>query len=51
MRHLVFFLGGAASLAWQILWHLDLSLALGVSAQGAALTLAAVMVGLGLGAL
>ncbi|MBL9114843.1 MAG: hypothetical protein JNJ83_07515 [Verrucomicrobiaceae bacterium] len=51
MRHVIFFLGGAAALSWQILWHLDLSLALGASAQGAALTLAAVMVGLGIGAL
>ncbi len=48
---LVFFLGGVAALSWQVLWHLDLSLALGVSARGTALTIATVMTGMTLGAL
>lgn len=48
---LVFFVAGAAALSWQVLWHLDLSLALGVSARGTALTVATVMAGMTLGAL
>ncbi|NNE91156.1 MAG: fused MFS/spermidine synthase [Verrucomicrobiales bacterium] len=48
---LLFFLGGIAALSWQVLWHLDLSLALGVSAKGTALTVATVMAGITLGAL
>ncbi len=48
---LLLFLAGAAALSWQVLWHLDLSLALGVSAQGAALTVATVMLGMASGTL
>lgn len=49
--YLSLFLAGLAALSWQVLWHLDLSLALGVSAQGAALTVGTVMVGMMAGAL
>ncbi|MBP6784977.1 MAG: hypothetical protein KA152_14375, partial [Verrucomicrobiales bacterium] len=45
------FLAGFAALSWQVLWHLDLSLALGVSARGAALTVGTAMVGMMTGAL
>lgn len=45
------FLAGFAALSWQVLWHLDLSLALGVSARGAALTVGTVMAGMMAGAL
>jgi hypothetical protein len=37
-------------LSWQVLWQLDLSLSLGTSAKGTALTVAVVMTGLALGA-
>ena len=47
---LVFFTGGAA-LCWQVLWQLDVSLSLGVSAQAAAFTIVVVMGGLACGAL
>src|SRR5207249_4260989 len=36
---------GVAALSWQVLWQLDLALALGVSAKGAALTIATAMAG------
>ena len=42
---------GFAALSWQVLWQLDLSLSLGVSAQAAALTIATVMGGMTVGAL
>jgi len=45
------FLGGFAALSWQVLWQLDLTLALGVSAKGTALTVATVMAGMTTGAL
>lgn len=45
------FLTGAAALSWQVLWQLDVSLALGVSAQAAAFTMVLVMGGLASGAL
>lgn len=45
------FLTGAAALSWQVLWQLDVSLALGVSAQAAAFTMVVVMGGLASGAL
>ena len=48
---LIFFFGGVAALSWQVLWQLDLALALGVSAKGTALTVAVVMSGMTLGAL
>lgn len=41
---------GAAALAWEVIWQIQTSLALGVSAHGAALTLAATMGGMSLGA-
>lgn len=47
---LVFFTGGAA-LSRQVLWQLDVSTALGVSAQAAAFTIVIVMGGLACGAL
>ncbi len=43
--------GGAAALSWEALWQLKASLALGVSALGTALTLAATMAGMTVGAL
>jgi len=43
-------LAGLAALSWQVLWQLDLALCLGVSAKGAALTLATVMAGMSSGA-
>ncbi len=45
------FLGGFAALSWQVLWQLDLTLALGVSAKSTALTVATVMAGMTTGAL
>lgn len=45
------FLGGFAALSWQVLWQLDLTLALGVSAKSTALTVATVMAGMTAGAL
>ncbi len=41
---------GAAALAWEVLWQIQTALALGASAHGAALTLAATMGGMSLGA-
>ena len=35
--------GGIAALSWEILWQLEASLSIGISALGTALTLAAVM--------
>ena len=43
--------GGLAALSWEVLWQLKASLALGVSALGTALTLAATMGGMSAGAL
>jgi len=43
--------GGAAALSWEVIWQLQASLALGVSAFGTAVTLAATMGGMSLGAL
>jgi predicted membrane-bound spermidine synthase len=42
---------GACGLSWEIVWQHHASLALGASAYGTAVTLAAVMLGLGLGGL
>ncbi len=42
---------GAAGLTWEVLWQHHAGLALGISAFGAAVTLAALMAGLGLGGL
>jgi spermidine synthase len=44
-------LGGLAALSWEVLWQLQASLALGVSALGTAITLAATMAGMTAGAL
>jgi spermidine synthase len=43
-------LSGFAGLSWEVLWQIKSALALGVSAQGAALTLVATMGGMSLGA-
>ena len=43
--------GGAAALSWELLWQLHITLALGVSAFGTAVTLAATMAGMTLGSL
>jgi len=48
---LLVLLSGMAALSWQVLWQLKSALALGVSAWGAALTLAVTMGGLCLGSL
>ncbi len=44
-------LSGFAALSWEVLWQLHSGLALGVSAWGAALTLATTMLGFGAGAI
>lgn len=44
-------LSGAAGLTWEVMWQHHATLALGVSAFGAAITLASLMAGLGIGAL
>ncbi len=43
--------GGVAALSWEILWQLAATLALGLSALGTALTLAATMGGMAIGSL
>lgn len=45
------FAAGAAALGWEVLWQIKASLSLGVSAVGTAVTLAATMGGMALGAL
>jgi spermidine synthase len=47
----ILFLGGAAALAWQIIWSHHLGIALGASARGVALTVATAMAGMTLGSL
>ena len=44
-------IGGVAALAWEVLWQLEASLALGVSSFGTAITLATTMAGMTTGAL
>jgi len=44
-------LGGAASLSWEVIWQLQASLALGVSALGTALALVATLGGMAIGSL
>jgi len=44
-------LGGCAALSWEVLWQIESSLALGVSARGTAITLATTMAGMGAGSL
>ncbi|QDT04610.1 Spermidine synthase [Rubripirellula lacrimiformis] len=43
-------LGGLAALSWEVIWQLRTSLAFGVSASGAAITLATMMAGMTIGA-
>jgi spermidine synthase len=45
------FVSGMAALSWEVLWQIRASLAIGVSAMGTAVTLAATMGGMTLGAL
>jgi spermidine synthase len=40
---------GSAALSWEVLWQLQAALAIGVSAKGTAVTLAATMAGMGAG--
>lgn len=47
----ILFLGGAAALAWQLIWSHHLGIALGASARGVALTVATAMAGMTLGSL
>ena len=49
--HLLVFCGGLAALSWELIWQLKSSLALGASASGTAITLAATMGGMTAGAL
>ena len=42
-------MGGVAALSWELLWQIESSLALGVSALGTAITLAATMAGMTVG--
>src|SRR4051812_13000361 len=44
-------LSGACGLTWEVLWQHHAALALGISSAGTAITLAALMGGLGLGGL
>ena len=48
---LMVLLGGTAALSWAIVWQIEASLSLGVSALGTALTLAATMGGVAIGSL
>jgi hypothetical protein len=49
--HAMVVLGGVAALSWEVVWQLQASLALGSSAGGTALTLAATMAGMTTGSL
>ena len=51
LLYLLVVMGGMAALSWEVLWQLHASLVLGVSAMGTAITLAALMGGMTLGAL
>jgi len=44
-------LGGVAALSWEVLWQLEISIAVGISALGTAITLATLMGGMTAGAL
>lgn len=48
--HLLIGVAGALALAWQVIWQIRAALTLGASAWGAALTLAATMGGMSIGA-
>jgi len=49
LLHAMVGVAGLAALSWEVLWQLEASLALGISARGTALTLATTMGGLALG--
>jgi spermidine synthase len=49
--YLIVFVAGFAALSWEILWQLELSLAIGFSSLGTALTLATTMGGMTVGSL
>src|SRR5258708_2438190 len=49
--HLLVFAAGVAALSWEVLWQIEVSLAMGVSALGTAVTLVATMGGMTAGAL
>lgn len=49
LLHLLVFVTGVAGLTWEILWFHHAGLALGVSAEGTALTFIAVMLGMAVG--
>ena len=49
--YLMVALSGVCGLTWEVLWQHHAGLALGVSARGAAITLAAIMGGIGIGGL
>jgi spermidine synthase len=51
LTYLLVFVSGIAALSWEVLWQIRASLAIGVSAMGAAITLAATMGGMTMGAL
>ena len=48
--YVLVFVAGAAGLSWEVLWQLEASLAIGISAKGTAITLATTMGGMALGA-
>ena len=48
--YFLFFLSGAASLLYQVMWMKELSLLFGSTTQSSAVTVAAFFLGLGLGA-
>jgi len=49
--HLLVAVSGLATLSWEVIWQIKSSLALGVSAQGTAITLTVTMGGMGCGSL
>ena len=49
--HAMVAVGGVAALSWEVLWQHHASLAIGVSARGTAITLAATMAGITVGSL
>lgn len=51
MVYVIAFVGGIVGLTWELLWMHHTALSLGISAQGAALTLIAFSIGMGLGSL
>src|SRR3954470_16345278 len=51
LTYALVFVSGLAALSWEVLWQIRASLAIGVSAMGTAVTLAATMGGMTLGAL